>query len=886
LDDTSRPLITLFQPNLYGLLGNYSSFFPEILGVLYRHFGYEIGESTFDMEAYQIDANGNYRHYYAGFSRYQLNYRMGSNQIKEVKVKLHTAFQNEENFPMAHDAMGNVVQAKHKGIDAIHYDPTSHATTSIVMMDRRTLEFYYDGKGERVLKRVKNSDGSTITEIRYFRDEQGQVLTEKKITFHSSSLAEQTTHYLYGPRGLIGFLRDAQYYDVISDHEGSIRLIVQKDEIMAAYDYMPYGKLMRQYGNQDMQISYRYIGQEWDEETGLYNYHARLYDPDIGRFYQIDPQEQYINPYKYAGNSPVSMVDPKGEFAFLLPLIAVGCALGGAYLGGAAANNAWNPKDWDWAKSSTWMGLGFGALAGGLAPYGAVASVEAFGALGMSTGWAVGSTVGLGAIGAYLGGAAANRKWEFWQWDTGPATWSGMFQGAGMAVSLAGGLRNGWQFYSKLASNAAKGGFIIGTTVGSLGLAYLGGAAANRSFNPATWKFSPQTLQGVLGGFLGGMLAGAGIGQTAGAVQALGSTQARLLAGIGVTIGAGSVAYLLGSGVNNSFTNWNMESPETYDSMLNGMLLGHDIARGGIHKTMALSDKRLLREFHIAVKQALIQRRLEKFDNVRTGATYNKNKLRNTIELGPVNEEFLKLRNEIEARGYIDETKLGSIIVGENNTKRLNAYKRLTTEFQCPISVENKVLSLVRKENGNRYLGASGHKDLGARGHNVGRGLEVSFNENNKVIFPPAIEGILSLTEDEIRTRSGINRPPSNCAELHALDYATVGTAVGKATAGDFYSMSSIWNHDDLNVKRVATSSAQRCDNCMISTQFIKNVYTDIKWWRNYIGQQNFPMRFPHAKKSEKDKQAKNLIKMGVFRTQEMEEESSSGKLYASELTH
>ncbi|CAF5071772.1 unnamed protein product, partial [Rotaria socialis] len=86
--------------------------------------------------------------------------------------------------------------------------------------------------------------------------------------------------------------------------------------VVAAYDYLPYGNLIRQYGIPQVQIAYRYTGQEWDEETGLYNYHARLYDPDIGRFYQIDPQEQYASPYKYAGNSPVSMIDPSGEIAF------------------------------------------------------------------------------------------------------------------------------------------------------------------------------------------------------------------------------------------------------------------------------------------------------------------------------------------------------------------------------------------------------------------------------------------------------------------------------------------------------------------------------------------------------------------------------------------
>jgi RHS repeat-associated protein len=89
---------------------------------------------------------------------------------------------------------------------------------------------------------------------------------------------------------------------------------------VGAYDYLPYGQLMRSYGNDPTAgIFYRCTGQEWDEETGLYNYHARLYDPDIGRFYQPDPREQYFSPYKYVGNSPaVSLIDPDGEMSFVM----------------------------------------------------------------------------------------------------------------------------------------------------------------------------------------------------------------------------------------------------------------------------------------------------------------------------------------------------------------------------------------------------------------------------------------------------------------------------------------------------------------------------------------------------------------------------------------
>ena len=77
-----------------------------------------------------------------------------------------------------------------------------------------------------------------------------------------------------------------------------------------------------------------YTDQEYDVETGLYNYKARLYDPGIGRFLMIDPAQQYFSPYVYAGNNPVLFIDPNGQFSWE----SFGAILGGiaAAVGGVA----------------------------------------------------------------------------------------------------------------------------------------------------------------------------------------------------------------------------------------------------------------------------------------------------------------------------------------------------------------------------------------------------------------------------------------------------------------------------------------------------------------------------------------------------------------------
>ncbi len=66
--------------------------------------------------------------------------------------------------------------------------------------------------------------------------------------------------------------------------------------------------------------NYTFTGQEDDDGTGLYNYNARLYDPELGRFISADsiiPEPgnlQAFNRYSYCVNNPLVYVDPSGHF--------------------------------------------------------------------------------------------------------------------------------------------------------------------------------------------------------------------------------------------------------------------------------------------------------------------------------------------------------------------------------------------------------------------------------------------------------------------------------------------------------------------------------------------------------------------------------------------
>jgi len=59
----------------------------------------------------------------------------------------------------------------------------------------------------------------------------------------------------------------------------------------------------------------RFPGQYFDEETGLHYNWNRYYDPAIGRYLRLDPAEDGLNLYVYAGNNPNVFIDPEGLVA-------------------------------------------------------------------------------------------------------------------------------------------------------------------------------------------------------------------------------------------------------------------------------------------------------------------------------------------------------------------------------------------------------------------------------------------------------------------------------------------------------------------------------------------------------------------------------------------
>ncbi len=106
---------------------------------------------------------------------------------------------------------------------------------------------------------------------------------------------------------------------IVSDHQGNVRNVFNYDAqqnivLNAAYWYNPFGKQdsVVVYGTGGHRFTYN--DKELDDDLGinLFYLRNRYYDPKIGRFTTPDPLLSDLNPYSYANNNPVMLVDPSG----------------------------------------------------------------------------------------------------------------------------------------------------------------------------------------------------------------------------------------------------------------------------------------------------------------------------------------------------------------------------------------------------------------------------------------------------------------------------------------------------------------------------------------------------------------------------------------------
>lgn len=226
------------------------------------------------------------------------------------------------------------------------------------------LEFTYDGEGHRT-KIVATAANSTVTasEFRY----QGDAVVEERVngtvvrrfvTNESGAISK-----LIVPAGLT----DAGTYLVSwNGHGDALNLLRVNGDgtttLANTFTYDTWGTPTTATHNSigDLGFRYLYVGQfdvQWDNTfgLGLHYMHARHYAPALGRFVQPDPVRYEAMPFVYAGNQPVSAIDPSGEGFFALFLVPVVIAVARTVLTSAAVRWGVPFVGAAWSRWSTWQ---------------------------------------------------------------------------------------------------------------------------------------------------------------------------------------------------------------------------------------------------------------------------------------------------------------------------------------------------------------------------------------------------------------------------------------------------------------------------------------------------------------------------------------------------
>ena len=101
------------------------------------------------------------------------------------------------------------------------------------------------------------------------------------------------------------------------DHLGSSSYITNLDgEVAQHIEYVPFGEVFIEERNNTWNTPYLFNAKEFDEETGMYYYGARYYEPRLSLWMSTDPlQEKYINisSYCYTFDNPIRFFDRNGE---------------------------------------------------------------------------------------------------------------------------------------------------------------------------------------------------------------------------------------------------------------------------------------------------------------------------------------------------------------------------------------------------------------------------------------------------------------------------------------------------------------------------------------------------------------------------------------------
>lgn len=277
---------------------------------------YSTNLGRYDEKGLTYDRNGNIRTLQrtsAGTLVDDLVYRYTNNDASNQLQYITDNAANTTGFSdvtgttdYSYDENGNLNKDANRGLASISYNVLN--LPNVVYKDASNNTTYiYSATGAKLVSKIMNGG---VSNTRYYL---GSFEYEKDKTLSLIKLEE----------GIYTKLSGTFVYEyALKDHLGNTRISFNATSsgpsITQRTDYYPFGLTSSAY-NGSTGNDYLYNGKENQKDlTGIidwYDYGARFYDAQIGRWHSIDPLAEQLrrwSPYTYCRNNPIKFIDPDG----------------------------------------------------------------------------------------------------------------------------------------------------------------------------------------------------------------------------------------------------------------------------------------------------------------------------------------------------------------------------------------------------------------------------------------------------------------------------------------------------------------------------------------------------------------------------------------------
>ncbi|WPO83353.1 RHS repeat-associated core domain-containing protein [Chryseobacterium sp. JJR-5R] len=281
-----------------------------------------------------------------------LEYQYAGNRLTKVieNIPNSTGYEGGNNI-IDYDLNGSMINMKDKGIQGIAYNhlnlPDNFSITQVDPLSGNSTSFglgyLYRADGVKVRKTYSTGGGRMPSTYKYtdYLDGFQYIFSEtvqpcpwcrtsvayEQEAFRDPVLIDPTPvalgwqlDFVPTAEGFYSFTENRYIYQY-RDYLGNARVNYAKDsqgnlQIKDTNNYYAFG--MNHIGGMKSMLggykSYKYNGKEI-QESGMYDYGARFYMPDIGRWGVVDPLAELqfkYSPYSYVYNNPIRYADPTG----------------------------------------------------------------------------------------------------------------------------------------------------------------------------------------------------------------------------------------------------------------------------------------------------------------------------------------------------------------------------------------------------------------------------------------------------------------------------------------------------------------------------------------------------------------------------------------------